>query len=376
MCSDASGWGGAEVVLRTVLEALTADWDVALVATDASIAGRVGGDLPGVRTELVPPVQDRHDRPGVLRHLRAVRCLRGDVALVNLPQPYAAPFLSVGCHDVARLPTVAVEHLPLPTESGFELRLKRWSSRRLAAHVCVGEQASRRLEGMVGLPAHSVSTVCNGVPWRTAAPLPLPEGLPRPCLSWVGRLVHQKGVETLLRALALVPGVGLWIDGEGDQRAALEELSASLGLQDRVRFTGWGPDPRGVLAAADLAAMPGRQEAWGLVLVEALQAGLPLVVTDLPENRELMAGAAALFPLDDHVALAALLRELLADPARLAAMREASLQVARGLPSVEDMTRSYDQLLREAARARGRLPAAFTASLPAAPGGRAPAAAR
>ncbi len=107
-----------------------------------------------------------------------------------------------------------------------------------------------------------------------------------PLLIFVGRLVEQKGVGDLIRAVALVaderPDVTLMVLGEGQDRADFEALTTSLNLAERVSFLGWA-DPDAVhnyLAAADVFVGPSLSaEGQGLAFVEAMRAGTPVVAT-------------------------------------------------------------------------------------------------
>jgi glycosyltransferase involved in cell wall biosynthesis len=114
-----------------------------------------------------------------------------------------------------------------------------------------------------------------------------------PLVAFVGRMVEEKGVEDLLRAIDLLgqdlPQVTALIVGEGQDRRDMEHLAAALDIQDRVHFTGW-VDPRDVspyLAAADIFAAPSRRatdgwvEAQGLTVLEAMSAGTPVIATRL-----------------------------------------------------------------------------------------------
>ena len=94
-----------------------------------------------------------------------------------------------------------------------------------------------------------------------------------------GRFVPRKGFDVLLRAVARLPGVWLWLLGEGQERAALETLAHDLGITDRVRFAGWVAEPIHTVAAADAFVMPSRHEPLGNTLLEAWQAGVPSVST-------------------------------------------------------------------------------------------------
>lgn len=113
----------------------------------------------------------------------------------------------------------------------------------------------------------------------------LVSGLPHPRVLFVGRLVYYKGVETLLRAIALVPDASLIIAGDGPLRDSIETLAQSLGIDRRVLFTGVLADNAypALFATADVFVLPSthRTEAFGIVGLEAMAAGLPLVTTEL-----------------------------------------------------------------------------------------------
>ena len=111
---------------------------------------------------------------------------------------------------------------------------------------------------------------------------------PRRCVC-VGRLSWEKGVDRLLDAIARVPELALDIVGDGPLRAALERRAAELGLAARVRFLGWQDDPAPFLSAAGLAVSPSRSEGLSLSVLEALEAGVPVLATDIPGNREALA---------------------------------------------------------------------------------------
>jgi glycosyltransferase involved in cell wall biosynthesis len=94
-----------------------------------------------------------------------------------------------------------------------------------------------------------------------------------------GRFIGRKGFATLIRAAARVPGAWLWLMGEGDQRAALEEQAREAGIAERTRFTGWVEEPMNYVASASVFAMPSRHEPLGNVILEAWQANVPVVST-------------------------------------------------------------------------------------------------
>jgi glycosyltransferase involved in cell wall biosynthesis len=155
--------------------------------------------------------------------------------------------------------------------------------------------------------------------------------------AFVGRLDPQKGVDSLLRAMASLRargagagaggggGVRLVLAGEGPQRRELESLVAELRLGGAVRLLGFVQDVRSVLSAADLLVMPSRWEGFGLAAGEAMAAGLPVIAGRAAGLRELVVeGETGLLVGADEPEEIARSIELLAyDPARRLAMGQA-----------------------------------------------------
>jgi glycogen(starch) synthase len=155
---------------------------------------------------------------------------------------------------------------------------------------------------------------------------------------FLGRLKHQKGVDVLLRALALVPpsgGVQLVIAGDGEKRAALEALCRHLGLQGRVRFVGTtvGPAKMYLLQNARFGVIPSRQwEAFGLVVLEGYAAGVPMIATNMAGLADLVQPeqTGLLVPPESPEHLAAAMQRLFRSDAEVARMSAAARQaVAR-----------------------------------------------
>ena len=96
----------------------------------------------------------------------------------------------------------------------------------------------------------------------------------------LGRLHIKKGLDTLLEATAKVPGLYVWIAGDGPLDAELKAHCTRIGLDDRVRFLGWRNDRGALLAACDFVAFPSRYEPFGTVTVDAWAASRPLIAAD------------------------------------------------------------------------------------------------
>ncbi len=124
----------------------------------------------------------------------------------------------------------------------------------------------------------------------------------------VGRLTAAKNYDTLLHALSDLTHVPFEcrIFGEGDQRQRLESLSEELGLAHCIRFMGYITDLTPHLRAADMFVTPSKWEGFGLAVVEAMNAGLPVIASDIPGLREVTGPngkSACLVPPNDANAL-------------------------------------------------------------------------
>jgi len=163
--------------------------------------------------------------------------------------------------------------------------------------------------------------------------VPLPAAKPEHCdVLFVGRLVPGKGVDVLLRALAGLDASAV-VAGDGPARSELETLADTLGLRERIRFSGWVDATRvaGLLRGARLLALPSVwQEPFGIVGIEALAAGVPVVASSVGGIPSWLADGegGVLVPPDDVDALAGTLGRLLADEAARLELAEEGPRVA------------------------------------------------
>jgi 1,4-alpha-glucan branching enzyme len=169
-----------------------------------------------------------------------------------------------------------------------------------------------------------------------ASPLALPpRSADAPVLAFLGRLVPEKGVQVLLTALphllARYPALTLVIAGEGPQRPELEALAAPFG--ERVRFAGFlaGEAKAALLARADLTVMPSLYEPFGLVALEAMMAGTPLLASAVGGLADIVTHGAdgELVPPGDADALAERTLAMLGDAAYRSKLAAAAQQTVR-----------------------------------------------
>lgn len=243
---------------------------------------------------LRSPAYTRH-LLGVDRLRRLAAALRAcvgehDIDVLVVPQVEATVVAWLATRGL-RLP-VLVSHLhgnprieeadgTRRTRAAFAL-FHRVVARRLAAVLTVSPSLQRFAETSL-CPDTPVHFVKNPVRALDAPPARPPHDGPFRFVT-VARLSHQKGQDILLRALAKarpdLPPVVLTLVGSGPAEVTLRRLSHELGLDDLVVFTGVVPHPQEHLAAADCFVLPSRWEGFGLVLIEALQFGLPLLAAD------------------------------------------------------------------------------------------------
>ena len=175
-------------------------------------------------------------------------------------------------------------------------------------------------------------------------------------LLYVGRLDPVKGVDVLISAIAELPDVTLRLVGSGNElyESELRSQAQSLGAQARVEFV--GPVDAELLPSiytdADAVIFPVRwQEPWGLVPLEAMAVGRPVIATSRGGAATYLRDGdnALLMPVDDHRALAGLVRRLAEEPDLRAKLREGGLRTA-----AEHSAERYEQLMVDELERAGR----------------------
>jgi glycosyltransferase involved in cell wall biosynthesis len=183
---------------------------------------------------------------------------------------------------------IFTEHGRLVPDSRKVILLDRVYSRITTHIVAVSEALAQYLVEVVRVPKAKVLVIINGVNverLRTAARRG-DEGPVR--IGIIARLAPVKDLGTLLRAMKRVvmrsPETELLVVGDGPERAALESLSAELGITGKVRFTGFRRDIPAVLSEIDIFTLSSLSEGTSITLLEAMAAGKPVVVTDVGGN--------------------------------------------------------------------------------------------
>ena len=196
--------------------------------------------------------------------------------------------------------------------------IDRWMYARYSAIIAISEKAESMLRAYVH-PKHLI-TIENGIDvdrYANAAAAPRCELVPEYAegdvvIAMVAGFRMQKDHDCAVRAMAELPAnYKLCLVGDGERRAEIEELIASLGLQQRVRLMGIRSDVPNILKAADVNLLASHWEGLSLSSVEGMAAGRPFVASDVDGLREVVQGNGILFAEGNHRQLAEILLRLI-----------------------------------------------------------------
>lgn len=169
-----------------------------------------------------------------------------------------------------------------------------------------------------------------------------------PLVGIVGRLAPVKNHALFLHAAQIIlnqrPNVRFLIVGDGELRAASQELARELGIQDAVIFAGWMQDVRGVFADLNVKVLCSHNEGTSVSVIEALATSCPVVSTDVGGMRDLLEGGklGRLVPPDDAPALAQAILETIDNPPDPAVARQLMLDQY----GIERLLKDMDSLYR------------------------------
>ena len=321
--------GGMETVLRLIAEGLLAAGHEVRVIVSGDRLHTGCEDLPGApdaltRAGVIGTWQSQPLAPDLPRLLRReIVTFQPQVVHLHTPNPLAcAAWLTTGSvrARLRRGPALAIWHHSDIVRQRRLGALVRPVVRRCfeQAHGFSVSSAALR-DGAAELAPYRdrVRVIPFGIDAAPFAADPAGDGP----LLFVGRLVSYKGLDVLLEAIAGLPDAQLDIVGEGPQQGVLARRAAQPDLAGRVRLLGGVADAElpPLLARARALVLPSRDrsETFGLSLLEAMAAGVPVIATDLPTGvRELCRPGQTgwLAAPGDAASLRAALAAALADP--------------------------------------------------------------
>ncbi|MEU3961634.1 glycosyltransferase family 4 protein [Streptomyces buecherae] len=273
---------------------------------------------------------------GFLSAARVRRWLHeGDFDVIHIHEP-TSPSLGLLACWAAQGPIVATFHTSNPRSRAMiaAYPILQAALEKISARIAVSEYARRTLVEHLGGDA---VVIPNGVDvdffaraepkreWSGAST----GGAEGETIGFIGRIDEpRKGLPVLMRALPRIlaerPGTRLLVAGRGDEEEAVADLPEAV--RDRVEFLGMvsDEDKARLLRSVDLYVAPNTGgESFGIILVEAMSAGAPVLASDLDAFAQVLdqGEAGELFRGEDASALAEAAVRLLADPARRAALR-------------------------------------------------------
>ena len=348
--------GGAEVMVPQIHRELRGkgieSWIVSMETGDdrgTEAVRSFGRRLPRWRE----PTRLRRELVALAKERGPIDVLHTHLTQSQLFTPWAAralqprPALVTTEHDTANRRTGK------PWLRGFDRRLYRPYDRI----ACISEGVAAMMRSWQPTTADRLQVLPNGVdlrPYRSLARSGRAPGAPLRLLS-VGRLIPKKNHRLLVEALAPLRGLPwqLTIVGEEESpswlRGDLERAIAEAELADRIHLPGYASDPLPYYAEADLFLFPSISEGFGLVAVEAMAAGLPVLASEVPGLAEVVGREGAggqLLPAGDPEAWRQALQSILADPESLEPRRALARQRAEHF-SIEKTATAYAALYRE-----------------------------
>lgn len=247
-----------------------------------------------------------------LKMRRLLRKFRPDIVHAHMQ---TGLILALPWTKLYRIPMVT--HLHNVHDSGANRM--GWADRVIAISAAVKEDLKKQ-----GVPEEKIRVVLNGNLQSPRVP-PIssltPEPLLRPSITTVAGMNHRKGIAELIEAFGTVAQqVGdaqLYLVGDGPERTLFEEQANRSFVRDRIHFEGFNATPQSYLLSTDIFVLASRRESWGLVLIEAREAGCAIVASDVDGIPEALDGgnAGLLVPPQSPKALADALLMLLQNPA-------------------------------------------------------------
>ncbi|HLM58577.1 MAG TPA: glycosyltransferase family 4 protein [Pyrinomonadaceae bacterium] len=351
--SSARAFGGGERHFADLARGLASRGHevFAALAPDSPLAEKLN-ELPTGNIHTLP-LRNALDIKSALRLARLAREREVDVIHAHVARDYTlAAFAARRCPR-ARL--VITRHVLFPLGRAHRLAL-----RDVARVIAVSGAVESALLARRIFPADKIRVVHNGVDVRRFAPARLagPRGGPLR-VGIVGELSPVKGQEDFVRAAALISKefageVEFVVVGEdatrtGERRARVESLVSELGLKGRVRMEGHRDDVSQILPTFDVFVSASRSEAFGVAMVEAMAAGVPVVATATEGALEIIEeGVTGLtVPPGDVASLASAVRSLLEDARLRASLAAEGARAARERFSIERMVEETERVYAE-----------------------------
>jgi glycosyltransferase involved in cell wall biosynthesis len=322
----------------------------AVVVPSSPLHGELSALLKQNILEL--PMRNSLNILSAFKLARILKERRIEIIHAHVARDYPLAALAAGRAEGAQL--LITRHVLFPLNKSHRLTL-----RDVAAVIAVSHAVANRLRARRIFDRQKIVVIQNGIDVEQFARGR--EAVDRPSarliVGMIGHLAPIKGQKEFIRAAAKVcqsrEDVDFVIVGEdkssrGENRRRTEKLISELGLSERVRLIGWVSDVPKMLATLDLLVSPSRSEPFGLSIVEAMAAGVPVIATMSEGAQEIIEAnrTGRLVPISDELALAGAIDELLSDCKERERLSVNAQRAVRERFSLERMVDETEQLYR------------------------------
>lgn len=198
--------------------------------------------------------------------------------------------------------------------------IDKWMYSRYSKIICISDSTEHNLRDFIKDGSNKISTILNGIDvkhYSQAVPIDkstITNHPERKVIAMVAGFRYQKDQETLIRAFNNLPvEYELWLIGDGERRAMIEQCIKDNHLEERVVLLGIRSDIPSLLKSVDVVVQSSHWEGFGLAAVEGMAAGKPVIASDVEGLAQVVEGAGILFPLGDNKKLADIIKQLIED---------------------------------------------------------------
>lgn len=301
--------GGAQSYVRNLITRMAEDGHDVHLAVGTSGALTAALDEAGIGWSIIPglyrDIDPRHDITAVRKLAKLIE--KRDPDLVSAHSSKAGIVARLAARK-AGVPCIFTAHgwaftEGIPRRKQLLFRgIERMMAPLAARIICVSEY-DHNLAVRYGLPANRLVTIHNGIPDRPPAPKVDRSGPIRVVMT--ARFSPQKQPITLLRAIAPLLNTECWLIGDGPNLDEARIAARQLGIERRVSFLGRRDDASELAEQCDIFALSSDWEGFPIATLEAMRAGLPVVVTDVGGAAEAISEGVSGFavPPRDHEAM-------------------------------------------------------------------------
>lgn len=244
-----------------------------------------------IKTYLINS-KSKHSLSNLTEFNKIIKTEKPDLIHVQAWNPMAGKFAIMAARQ-KKIPLIVTEHDPFPLNWPKSI-YKKWANQKVAKMITVSHANQKMLEEIYPEMIGRLTTIHNGIEKFASINESKRQQIRREIFKagpetkvilGVGTLHERKGFKYLIGAYAKIhkdfSNSRLVIVGEGPERNSLENLIKNLSLSDKVFLIGQRDDVPDLMQSANLMVLPSLKEAFGLVLIEAMHAGLPIIASQV-----------------------------------------------------------------------------------------------